>query len=234
MGLTSRGAVPRSWDPLPSSTQWLSTHSLSQPINIFNKSPSPPPGPLHRNPLTTKSYVPPEGELSWATCSSHKVLIKKMKEYYIPTHHALVHPYVSSLNTLCWFQVREASITTLVDVYRHVGERVRADLGKRGLPAARWVTGRAMHHSALHGGHRDRGGARAAYKAAGAGGEESERESIGCFHPSLVVPVASVVHRMLGVSLASVNAGWGHASCVVHIKARLFPAYTHCLSLWEW
>ncbi|XP_014910492.1 CLIP-associating protein 2 isoform X13 [Poecilia latipinna] len=33
-------------------------------------------------------------------------------------------------------QVREASITTLVDVYRHVGEKVRADLGKRGLPAA--------------------------------------------------------------------------------------------------
>uniref|UniRef100_A0A673C8X1 Cytoplasmic linker associated protein 2 n=1 Tax=Sphaeramia orbicularis TaxID=375764 RepID=A0A673C8X1_9TELE len=32
---------------------------------------------------------------------------------------------------------RKASITTLVDVYRHVGERVRADLGKRGLPAAR-------------------------------------------------------------------------------------------------
>uniref|UniRef100_A0A3Q3X4W6 TOG domain-containing protein n=1 Tax=Mola mola TaxID=94237 RepID=A0A3Q3X4W6_MOLML len=31
-------------------------------------------------------------------------------------------------------QVREASITALVDVYRHVGERVRADLGKRGLP----------------------------------------------------------------------------------------------------
>uniref|UniRef100_A0A8D3D1N4 Cytoplasmic linker associated protein 2 n=1 Tax=Scophthalmus maximus TaxID=52904 RepID=A0A8D3D1N4_SCOMX len=28
-------------------------------------------------------------------------------------------------------QVREASITTLVDVYRHVGERVRADVGKR-------------------------------------------------------------------------------------------------------
>ncbi|XP_030644531.1 CLIP-associating protein 2 isoform X3 [Chanos chanos] len=34
-------------------------------------------------------------------------------------------------------QVREAAITTLVEVYRHVGERVRADLNKRGLPAAR-------------------------------------------------------------------------------------------------
>uniref|UniRef100_A0A3B3DDH7 Cytoplasmic linker associated protein 2 n=1 Tax=Oryzias melastigma TaxID=30732 RepID=A0A3B3DDH7_ORYME len=34
--------------------------------------------------------------------------------------------------------VREAATTTLVDVYRHVGERVRADLGKRGLPAPRF------------------------------------------------------------------------------------------------
>uniref|UniRef100_A0AAR2ITP9 TOG domain-containing protein n=1 Tax=Pygocentrus nattereri TaxID=42514 RepID=A0AAR2ITP9_PYGNA len=34
-------------------------------------------------------------------------------------------------------QVRETAISTLVEVYRRVGERVRADLGKRGLPAAR-------------------------------------------------------------------------------------------------
>ncbi|XP_072532292.1 CLIP-associating protein 2 isoform X9 [Salminus brasiliensis] len=37
-------------------------------------------------------------------------------------------------------QVREAAISTLVEVYRHVGERVRADLSKRGLPAARLQT----------------------------------------------------------------------------------------------
>ncbi|TSK31383.1 CLIP-associating protein 2 [Bagarius yarrelli] len=37
-------------------------------------------------------------------------------------------------------QVREAAVTALVEVYRHVGERVRADLGKRGLPAARLQT----------------------------------------------------------------------------------------------
>ncbi|XP_066530155.1 CLIP-associating protein 2 isoform X4 [Hoplias malabaricus] len=37
-------------------------------------------------------------------------------------------------------QVRETAISTLVEVYRHVGERVRADLGKRGLPAARLQT----------------------------------------------------------------------------------------------
>uniref|UniRef100_A0A671QS25 CLIP-associating protein 2 n=1 Tax=Sinocyclocheilus anshuiensis TaxID=1608454 RepID=A0A671QS25_9TELE len=35
-------------------------------------------------------------------------------------------------------QVREAAITTLVEVYRHVGERVRADLNKRDLPSARF------------------------------------------------------------------------------------------------
>uniref|UniRef100_A0A8C7XJG2 Cytoplasmic linker associated protein 2 n=1 Tax=Oryzias sinensis TaxID=183150 RepID=A0A8C7XJG2_9TELE len=35
-------------------------------------------------------------------------------------------------------QVREAATNTLVDVYRHVGDRVRADLGKRGLPAQRF------------------------------------------------------------------------------------------------
>ncbi|XP_017551087.1 CLIP-associating protein 2 isoform X1 [Pygocentrus nattereri] len=37
-------------------------------------------------------------------------------------------------------QVRETAISTLVEVYRRVGERVRADLGKRGLPAARLQT----------------------------------------------------------------------------------------------
>lgn len=41
------------------------------------------------------------------------------------------------LANISCLQVREASITTLVDVYRYVGERVRADLAKRGLPAAR-------------------------------------------------------------------------------------------------
>ncbi|KAF7664911.1 hypothetical protein LDENG_00160810 [Lucifuga dentata] len=50
-------------------------------------------------------------------------------------------------------QVREASITTLVDVYRHVGERVRADLAKRGLPAARLQTIFARFDEALNSGN---------------------------------------------------------------------------------
>ncbi|XP_065147283.1 CLIP-associating protein 2 isoform X34 [Paramisgurnus dabryanus] len=37
-------------------------------------------------------------------------------------------------------QVREAAISTLVEVYRHVGERVRADLSKKDLPSARLQT----------------------------------------------------------------------------------------------
>ncbi|XP_036594122.1 CLIP-associating protein 2 isoform X3 [Trichosurus vulpecula] len=34
-------------------------------------------------------------------------------------------------------QVRDAAILAMVEVYRHMGEKVRADLSKRGLPAAR-------------------------------------------------------------------------------------------------
>ncbi|XP_054619892.1 CLIP-associating protein 2 isoform X6 [Dunckerocampus dactyliophorus] len=50
-------------------------------------------------------------------------------------------------------QVREASITTIVDIYRHVGERVRADLAKRGLPAARLQTIFARFDEALNSGN---------------------------------------------------------------------------------
>ncbi|XP_068584776.1 CLIP-associating protein 2 isoform X24 [Cebidichthys violaceus] len=50
-------------------------------------------------------------------------------------------------------QVREASIATLVDVYRHVGDKVRADLGKRGLPAARLQTLFARFDEALNSGN---------------------------------------------------------------------------------
>ncbi|XP_057683931.1 CLIP-associating protein 2 isoform X2 [Corythoichthys intestinalis] len=50
-------------------------------------------------------------------------------------------------------QVREASITTIVDVYRHVGERVRADLAKRGLPAGRLQTIFTRFDEALNSGN---------------------------------------------------------------------------------
>ncbi|XP_056154347.1 CLIP-associating protein 2 [Lampris incognitus] len=50
-------------------------------------------------------------------------------------------------------QVREASIAALVDAYRHVGERVRADLGKRGLPAARLQTIFGRFDEALNSGN---------------------------------------------------------------------------------
>uniref|UniRef100_A0A8C3T3X0 Cytoplasmic linker associated protein 1 n=1 Tax=Chelydra serpentina TaxID=8475 RepID=A0A8C3T3X0_CHESE len=36
-------------------------------------------------------------------------------------------------------QVRDAAINSLVEIYRHVGERVRADLSKKGLPQSRYA-----------------------------------------------------------------------------------------------
>ncbi|XP_023815876.1 CLIP-associating protein 2 isoform X16 [Oryzias latipes] len=50
-------------------------------------------------------------------------------------------------------QVREAATNTLVDVYRHVGDRVRADLGKRGLPAQRLQAIFARFDEALNSGN---------------------------------------------------------------------------------
>ncbi|KAG7265685.1 hypothetical protein CRUP_014617, partial [Coryphaenoides rupestris] len=50
-------------------------------------------------------------------------------------------------------QVREASTTALVDVYRYVGERVRQDLAKRGLPAARLQTIFGRFDEALNSGN---------------------------------------------------------------------------------
>ncbi|XP_048367059.1 CLIP-associating protein 2 isoform X27 [Sphaerodactylus townsendi] len=37
-------------------------------------------------------------------------------------------------------QVRDAAILAIVEIYRHVGEKVRADLNKRGIPSARLQT----------------------------------------------------------------------------------------------
>lgn len=34
-------------------------------------------------------------------------------------------------------QVRDSAMNCLVEIYRHVGERVRMDLGKKGLPQSR-------------------------------------------------------------------------------------------------
>uniref|UniRef100_A0A669E6W5 Cytoplasmic linker associated protein 2 n=1 Tax=Oreochromis niloticus TaxID=8128 RepID=A0A669E6W5_ORENI len=51
-----------------------------------------------------------------------------------PLSLSKIVPHLCSLTGDQNPQVREASITTLVDVYRHVGEKVRADIGKRGLP----------------------------------------------------------------------------------------------------
>jgi CLIP-associating protein 1/2 len=40
------------------------------------------------------------------------------------------------LDFLC-FQVRQQAIDTLVEIYRHVGEKVRGDIAKRDIPEAK-------------------------------------------------------------------------------------------------
>ena len=37
------------------------------------------------------------------------------------------------------YQVRESSTAALTEIYRHVGEKVRADLQRKGLPANKYV-----------------------------------------------------------------------------------------------
>lgn len=39
---------------------------------------------------------------------------------------------------LLFIQVRQQAIDTLVEIYRHVGEKVRGDIAKRDLPEAKW------------------------------------------------------------------------------------------------
>uniref|UniRef100_A0A674C6M6 Cytoplasmic linker associated protein 2 n=1 Tax=Salmo trutta TaxID=8032 RepID=A0A674C6M6_SALTR len=55
-----------------------------------------------------------------------------------PLSLSKIVPYLCSLTGDQNPQVRDAATASLVDVYRHIGERVRADLGKRGLPATRF------------------------------------------------------------------------------------------------
>uniref|UniRef100_UPI0035900983 CLIP-associating protein 1-A-like isoform X5 n=1 Tax=Myxine glutinosa TaxID=7769 RepID=UPI0035900983 len=50
-------------------------------------------------------------------------------------------------------QVREAAMVALTEVYRHVGERVRADLTRKGLPQARLTAVLARFDEVLHSGH---------------------------------------------------------------------------------
>uniref|UniRef100_A0A8C7FUP1 Cytoplasmic linker associated protein 2 n=1 Tax=Oncorhynchus kisutch TaxID=8019 RepID=A0A8C7FUP1_ONCKI len=55
-----------------------------------------------------------------------------------PLSLSKIVPYLCTLTGDQNPQVRDAATASLVDVYRHIGERVRADLGKRGLPATRF------------------------------------------------------------------------------------------------
>lgn len=39
----------------------------------------------------------------------------------------------------CGHQVRDGAMSCLVEIYKHVGERVRMDLSKKGLPQSRYA-----------------------------------------------------------------------------------------------
>lgn len=47
----------------------------------------------------------------------------------------LSHVFILSLFSLV--KVRDRAINTLVEIYRHVGEKVRIDLAKKGIPSSR-------------------------------------------------------------------------------------------------
>uniref|UniRef100_A0A3Q3M9V0 Cytoplasmic linker associated protein 2 n=1 Tax=Mastacembelus armatus TaxID=205130 RepID=A0A3Q3M9V0_9TELE len=81
-------------------------------------------------------------------------------------------PYLCSLTEDQNPQVGGASVTTLVDVYRHIGEKVRADLGKRGLPAARLQAIFARFDEALNSGNMALSPSHVSKESAGAVDEE--------------------------------------------------------------
>ncbi|XP_036809100.1 CLIP-associating protein 2 isoform X40 [Oncorhynchus mykiss] len=70
-----------------------------------------------------------------------------------PLSLSKIVPYLCTLTGDQNPQVREAATASLVDVYRHIGERVRADLGKRGLPATRLQTIYGRFDEALNSGN---------------------------------------------------------------------------------
>lgn len=47
--------------------------------------------------------------------------------------------YRFTLPLLKLYQVRDSAINALVEIYRHVGEKVRVDLSKKGIPSSRSV-----------------------------------------------------------------------------------------------
>uniref|UniRef100_A0A9J7YY94 Cytoplasmic linker associated protein 1 n=1 Tax=Cyprinus carpio carpio TaxID=630221 RepID=A0A9J7YY94_CYPCA len=58
---------------------------------------------------------------------------------YEPIFYQLLLNRVLQRTVLLWFKasVRDGAMNCLVEIYRHVGERVRVDLGKKGLPQSR-------------------------------------------------------------------------------------------------
>uniref|UniRef100_A0A8C9QUK3 Cytoplasmic linker associated protein 1 n=1 Tax=Scleropages formosus TaxID=113540 RepID=A0A8C9QUK3_SCLFO len=56
-------------------------------------------------------------------------------------------PHICNLLGDATSQVRDVAMNCLVEIYRHVGERVRIDLSKKGLPQSRYACSRHPHNT---------------------------------------------------------------------------------------
>lgn len=88
---------------------------------------------------TAVIYLTQTGAVSQRCCSvailslSWPKLLIKILSFHLYT----IFYFSQVLIFVYWLQVRDAAILAIVEIYRHIGEKVRADLGKRGIPAAR-------------------------------------------------------------------------------------------------
>lgn len=53
--------------------------------------------------------------------------------------HPMTHEFNANDSKFLCFQVRDRAVSSLVEIYRHVGERVRLDLSKKGIPQPRYA-----------------------------------------------------------------------------------------------
>eukprot|EP00117_Sycon_ciliatum_P043363 scpid23818/ scgid31407/ CLIP-associating protein 2; Cytoplasmic linker-associated protein 2 len=79
------------------------------------------------------------GHKGWHVREQGLALVSKALDKF-GSKNLLVGRYIAGICKLTGdanYQVRDQAVVALVDVYRHVGERIRGDLAKRGLPQAR-------------------------------------------------------------------------------------------------
>ncbi|KAG7231886.1 hypothetical protein INR49_009957 [Caranx melampygus] len=76
-----------------------------------------------RSSRITGLWTPPAGEMG-------TLQLNRSRTSFLPEIKPVTPPSPTSY-------VRDAALSCLVEIYRHVGERVRIDLGKKGLPQSR-------------------------------------------------------------------------------------------------